>query len=103
MPRPRRVIVLTLVVMTLAFVTAPTGALGQGDQMTWGVHISLAPTWFDPAESSGIAAPYMTYYALHYERAGEPFRQTDRLNDSERAMLMGGACASTACDSMWRT
>jgi L-fuconolactonase len=23
----------------------------------------------------------------------EPFRQTDRLSDSERAMLMGGACA----------
>jgi peptide/nickel transport system substrate-binding protein len=51
--------------MTLAFVTAPPGALGQGDQMTWGVHVSLAPTWFDPAESSGIAAPYMIYYALH--------------------------------------
>src|SRR5882762_4594336 len=65
MPRPRRVIVLTLLVMTLALVTAPNGALGQGDQMTWGVHISLAPTWFDPAESSGIAAPYMIYYALH--------------------------------------
>jgi len=28
-----------------------------------------------------------------YEQAVEPFRQTDRLSDSERAMLMGGACA----------
>jgi len=26
-------------------------------------------------------------------QAVEPFRQTDRLSDSERAMLMGGACA----------
>ena len=28
-----------------------------------------------------------------YEQAVEPFRQTNRLSDSERAMLMGGACA----------
>jgi L-fuconolactonase len=29
----------------------------------------------------------------HYAQAVEPFRTTDRLSDSERAMLMGGACA----------
>src|SRR3954466_4542632 len=34
-------------------------------QLTWGVHISLAPTWFDPAETSGIITPYMVLYALH--------------------------------------
>jgi peptide/nickel transport system substrate-binding protein len=39
--------------------TSPEG------QLTWGVHISLAPTWFDPAEMSGIITPYMVYYALH--------------------------------------
>jgi peptide/nickel transport system substrate-binding protein len=25
----------------------------------------LTPTWFDPAEASGIITPYMVYYALH--------------------------------------
>jgi len=30
---------------------------------------------------------------VNYEQATEPFRLTDRLNDDERAMLMGGACA----------
>lgn len=30
---------------------------------------------------------------VNYEQAVEPFRRTDRLSDSERAMLMGGACA----------
>ena len=34
-------------------------AAAQGDQVTWGVHITLAPTWLDPAESSGIITPYM--------------------------------------------
>jgi len=33
------------------------------------------------------------FAVVNYEQAVEPFRQTDRLNDSERAMLMGGACA----------
>jgi len=27
--------------------------------MTWAVHVSLAPTWFDPAETSGIITPFM--------------------------------------------
>ena len=28
-------------------------AAGPQGQLTWGVHISLAPTWFDPAETPG--------------------------------------------------
>jgi L-fuconolactonase len=33
------------------------------------------------------------FVVVNYEQAVEPFRQTDRLSDSERTMLMGGACA----------
>ena len=33
--------------------------------MTWGVHITLAPTWFDPAETPGIITPFMIMYAIH--------------------------------------
>jgi hypothetical protein len=33
--------------------------------MTWGVHISLAPTWFDPAETLGIITPFMVMHAIH--------------------------------------
>jgi L-fuconolactonase len=33
------------------------------------------------------------FAVVNYEQAVEPFRLTDRLSDSERAMLMGGACA----------
>ena len=42
---------------------APAGQ--PAGQMTWGVHISLAPTWFDPAETPGIITPFMVLYALH--------------------------------------
>src|SRR5262245_39922430 len=34
-------------------------------QMTWAVHISAAPTWFDPAETAGTITSYMVLYALH--------------------------------------
>ncbi len=43
----------------LARAAAPAG------QLTWAIHVSLAPTWFDPAETQGIITPYMVLYALH--------------------------------------
>jgi peptide/nickel transport system substrate-binding protein len=46
-------------------VSVPAGAAGPETQMIWGVHISLAPTWFDPAETPGVITPFMVMYALH--------------------------------------
>jgi peptide/nickel transport system substrate-binding protein len=40
-------------------------AAGTEGQLTWGVHVSLAPIWFDPADVSGIITPFMLLYALH--------------------------------------
>ena len=40
----------------LAIFARPRRAAPEG-QMTWAVHVSLAPTWFDPAETSGIITP----------------------------------------------
>jgi peptide/nickel transport system substrate-binding protein len=34
-------------------------------QLTWAVHFSLAPTWFDPAETPGMITPFLLMYALH--------------------------------------
>jgi peptide/nickel transport system substrate-binding protein len=33
--------------------------------MTWAAHITLAPTWFDPAETGALITPYLCLYALH--------------------------------------
>jgi peptide/nickel transport system substrate-binding protein len=44
---------------SLAKAAAPAGKL------TYGVHVSLAPTWFDPADTQGIITPFMVLYALH--------------------------------------
>src|SRR5262249_50470015 len=58
---------------------AATGAAGAGGaqgQITWGVHVSLAPTWFDPAETAGTHTPFLWVYALHEAvvkpRPGQP-------------------------------
>src|SRR6266481_5206611 len=49
----------------VAGVPRSTFAAGPQGQLTWGVHISLAPTWFDPAETPGLITPFMVLYALH--------------------------------------
>ena len=59
---------LLLAVLALAFVTGPGAVPPAGaaeGQATWAVHVTLAPTWFDPAETSGIITPFMVLYALH--------------------------------------
>jgi peptide/nickel transport system substrate-binding protein len=33
--------------------------------MTWAVHVTIAPTWFEPAETAGIVTPFMLLYAMH--------------------------------------
>ena len=53
-----------LLLLVLLAGPGPASAAPEG-QMTWAVHVSLAPTWFDPAETSGIITPYMMLYALH--------------------------------------
>ena len=47
-------IVAVLALALLVGAPGPAKAAGPDGQLTWGVHISLAPTWFDPAEMSGI-------------------------------------------------
>src|SRR5256885_444543 len=55
-----------LVILLLALLVgvAPVSASAQA-QMTWAVHVSLAPTWFDPAEHTGIITIMKVLYAVH--------------------------------------
>ena len=61
----RRSSLAAVVVALLAAVAiAPADAAPAG-QLTWAVHISLAPTWFDPAETPSLITPFMVLYAMH--------------------------------------
>src|SRR5437867_3097318 len=55
----------SLLVLMISLGGFSPGVAAPEDQLTWAVHISLAPTWFDPAETSGIITPFMALYALH--------------------------------------
>ena len=62
--------------------TAPAAAASEGE-LTWAMHVSLAPTWFDPAETPGVIVPFMVLYALHDALAkpmpGAPMAPSDRV------------------------
>src|SRR5205085_3145054 len=46
-------------------VSGSASAAPPGGELTWGVHVSLSPSWIDPAETSGLITPYMLLYAIH--------------------------------------
>jgi peptide/nickel transport system substrate-binding protein len=45
--------------------TAPATASSPPGTMTWALHVTVAPQWFDPAETAALATPYMVLYAVH--------------------------------------
>src|SRR5438093_6404623 len=51
--------------LALAIVAWSAPAPAAEGTMTWGVHVSLTPAFFDPAEATGTALPLMVYYAVH--------------------------------------
>ncbi|MGH7307644.1 MAG: ABC transporter substrate-binding protein [Candidatus Rokuibacteriota bacterium] len=55
---------LLLGIALVVLVAAPAQAAPEG-QLAWAVHFSLAPTWFDPAETPAMITPFLTLYALH--------------------------------------
>ena len=61
----RRALAPTLIALLVLVALIPRADAAPEGQLTWGVHITLAPTWFDPAETSGIITPFMVLYALH--------------------------------------
>jgi peptide/nickel transport system substrate-binding protein len=61
----RSLLAVTVLVLLISAAAAVPAAAASDGQVTWGVHISLAPTWFDPAETPGIVTPFMVLYGLH--------------------------------------
>ncbi|HEV7814555.1 MAG TPA: ABC transporter substrate-binding protein [Janthinobacterium sp.] len=56
-----------MVVTALGLLSSGTRAAfaNQKGKLVWASYISLAPTWFNPAESGGIITPFMMLYAMH--------------------------------------
>src|SRR5207247_3021073 len=57
---------LAILLLVLIVLSGATPAVAQAPgRMTWAVHVSLAPTWFDPAEHTGIITIMKVLYAVH--------------------------------------
>ena len=54
-----------VLVFVLSCIAPPLSEAAPAGQMTWAVHVTIAPTWFDPAETAGIVTPFMLLYAMH--------------------------------------
>jgi hypothetical protein len=59
-----------LALVMIAGSVAPAAAAPEGE-MTWAIHVSLAPSWFDPAETPSVITPFMMLYALSSARGPE--------------------------------
>ena len=61
---------LSLLVLVLAW-SGPAAAAPEGradapaGQLTWAVHTTLVPAWFDPIEMPSVITPFMVLYGLH--------------------------------------
>ena len=58
------VIVPSLLILGLSGLLTRAGAAPEG-QMSWAVHVTLAPRWLDPSETESAITPFMVLYAVH--------------------------------------
>jgi peptide/nickel transport system substrate-binding protein len=62
--RARTLFTALFALLLLIVAPMPTAAAPEG-QLTWGVHVTLAARWLDPAETEALITPFMILYALH--------------------------------------
>jgi peptide/nickel transport system substrate-binding protein len=60
-----RCLVLVLISMLAGCPVAIVGAADPQGELTYAMHVTLAPAWLDPAENTGIATPFMVQEAVH--------------------------------------
>ena len=65
--RTRRphVVVAFAALLVAALAVSPPPALAAEGEMRWGLHVTLAAKWLDPAETEAFNTPYMVMYAVH--------------------------------------
>src|SRR5712671_6279224 len=56
---------LALVIIVLLSFASVTAAYAAEGEMRWGIHVTLAARWLDPAETEAFNTPFMVLYAIH--------------------------------------
>ncbi len=65
LPTRREVVAGTALGIAAAAAPGLALAVDAKNELTWAIHVSLAPSWFDPADTLGLISPFMVLYALH--------------------------------------
>ena len=60
----RSVIVVLVALLSLPVLAGPVAAAPEGT-LTWGLHVTLATKWLDPADTEAFINPFMVLYAIH--------------------------------------
>src|SRR6266478_2549070 len=61
----RRVRSLLVLIVAVLLALAPGPAPAAEGELRWGLHVTIAPRWVDPAETEALATPFMVLYAIH--------------------------------------
>ena len=56
---------LLLAVVTIVALISNSPASAAEGEMRWGLHVTLAAKWLDPAETEAFSTPFMVLYAVH--------------------------------------
>jgi peptide/nickel transport system substrate-binding protein len=64
-PLLARVGIVTLAASLLLCALAGPAATAPEGTMTWGLHVTLAAKWLDPADTEAFINPFMVLYAIH--------------------------------------
>src|SRR2546422_4705468 len=65
MSHPTRVVFVLATAMVTALLGPGAGAAQSQGELVYAMHVTITPGWFDPAENTGIATPFMVQEALH--------------------------------------
>ena len=63
--RPSLIFAVAIVLSIALGPPVSTTAAAPEGQLTLALTVTVAPTWFDPAETPGVITPFLTLYALH--------------------------------------
>jgi len=62
---PLAVFAATLFLVGFTIAAHPAPASAADGEMRWGLHVTLAAKWLDPAETEAFNTPFMVLYAVH--------------------------------------
>jgi hypothetical protein len=60
MKRRRIILLLVITVLTLGWAQAVGAQAKPSGELVWALHVTISPSWFDPAENGGLITPYGT-------------------------------------------